>query len=382
MTGLVYIVCGGTGGHLAPGVATAQRLREHGVDVRLMVSEKEVDSRLLASYPDLPCQRVKGAPFGLHPAILLRFVYCSLFGFIQAFRLLRLGRPGALVAFGGYLSASFVIAARLLRIPVVLHEANRKVGRSIRSLADLADMVFLPEGVELDSADPSHRRSLGMPLRREVRHIIKDEIRQQLDIPLHAKVVCFVGGSQGAEAINKWVERHRRSLCADGLWIFLVAGPGKQQLPDVEVFESDAAGPVEARSFAFHNALHELFSASDIVVSRAGAGTVAELVACLTPSILIPYPHAADQHQLANARDLERRGGCIVLGQDQISMLYREILDLAYNDWLLSRMRQNLRRIGRGDAASELAGFIIERYLGGKHSVPSPNPTPQDVHAS
>lgn len=382
MADSVYIVCGGTGGHLSPGLGTAQRLRERGVNVQLLVSEKEVDSRLLASYPEFPYIRVKGAPFGLHPLIMGRFLGQSLVGFLQAVRLLRTGRPGALVAFGGFLSAGFVIAARILGIPVVLHEANRRVGRSIRSLADLADMVFLPEGVELDSADPSHRRPLGMPLRREIRHIQKDHIRQQMGIPLHAKVVCFVGGSQGAQPINKWVERHRRSLCADGLWIFLVAGPGKQNLPDCEIFESDSSGKVEARTFAFHNALHELFSASDVVVSRAGAGTLAELIACLTPSILIPYPHAADQHQLANARDLERRGGCVLLPQSELSMLYREILDLVFNDWLLSRMRQNLRRLNRGDAASDLASFLIDRYLKAPPSPQSPTPHPGTTHAA
>lgn len=248
-------------------------------------------------------------------------------------------------------------------IPVVLHEANRKVGRSIRSLSGIADMVFVPEGVQLPGVEPRRLRRLGMPLRREVRHIPKEEIRARLGLPLHAKVLVVVGGSQGAEVLNKWVERHRRSLAADGIWVYLVTGPGKQNLPELETIESDLGGMVEVRTFAFHSALQELFSAADVVVSRAGAGTIAELVACLAPSILVPYPHAADQHQLANASDLERRGGCILVRQEQVNSLYREVLDLIFNDWLLGRIRDNLRRLAQKDPAMEICDHVIRKYL-------------------
>ncbi len=363
MAGPVYIVCGGTGGHLAPGIATAQRFQEMKLPVELVISEKEVDSRLLQSYPDIPYRRAKGAPFGWKPARLGAFIGKTFLGFWQSYNLIRTRRPAAVLAFGGFLSVSFCIAARMHKVPVILHEANRKVGRSIRSLSRMADMVFLPDGVTLGGLPPRRVRHLGMPLRREVEHIPKDEIRSRLGIPLHAKVLTVVGGSQGALALNQWVERHRASIASEGIWIFLVAGPGKQSLPELETYQSDQAGPVEVRTFAFHTALHELFSASDVVVSRAGAGTIAELVACLTPSILIPFPYAADQHQLANARDLERRGGTILVEQEKLKTLYREVHDLIYNDWLLGQLRGNLRRLNYGDPAMDICRFVQARYL-------------------
>jgi UDP-N-acetylglucosamine--N-acetylmuramyl-(pentapeptide) pyrophosphoryl-undecaprenol N-acetylglucosamine transferase len=361
----VYIICGGTGGHLAPGIATAQRFLEEKIPVELIISEKEVDSRLLQAYPDIPYKRAKGAPFGWKPGRLIRFLYGSTFGFIQGFSLLRRTKPTAVIAFGGYLSAGFVISAWILKVPVILHEANRKPGRSIRSLAGMADRIYLPDGVHLRGIEPRRIRHLNMPLRREVHHIVKEEIRNRLSIPMHVKVLTVVGGSQGAEALNKWVERHRASLAADGIWVFLVAGPGKQVLPELETYVSDMGSRIEVRSYAFHNALHELFSASDVVVGRAGAGSMAELVTCVTPSILIPYPYAADQHQLANARDLERRGGAILVEQSQLKGLYREVLDLIYNDWLLGRMRNNLKRLIHGDAAMEICQFVIRTYING-----------------
>lgn len=362
MSGPVYIVCGGTGGHLAPGIATAQRLLEADLAVKVVISEKEIDSRLLKTHPEIPCLRAGGAPFSLKPLSLLRFLQKTICGFIRAVREMRKERPVVVLAFGGFLSVSYVIAAWTLRIPVVLHEANRVAGRSIRFLSGMADMIFLPEGVPLTGVEPRRLRRLGMPLRREIRHIPKEKIRNEMGIPVHAKVLVVAGGSQGAEVLNTWVERHHKSLAADGIWILLVSGPGKNKLPEVVSLKSDGGAPVEIRTFVFHSAMHELFSCADLVVSRAGAGTIAELISCLAPSVLIPYPYAADDHQLANARDLERRGGCILISQESVKDLYREILDLIYNDWLLSRMRDNLRKLGHVDAAGQLAGYIVRTY--------------------
>ena len=218
MAGPVYIVCGGTGGHLAPGIATAQRLMDAGVRIRVIVSEKEVDSRLMESYPEIPHRCAKGAVFSLRPVGLLRFIYANLRGFASALRQMRRERPVTVLAFGGYLSVSYVLAAWVLRLPIVLHEANRIAGRSIRFLSSMADMIFLPDGVALSGTEPRRMRRIGMPLRKEVRHIPKDEIRDKLGIPMHAKVLLVVGGSQGALVLNEWVQQTYKSLSADGIW--------------------------------------------------------------------------------------------------------------------------------------------------------------------
>jgi UDP-N-acetylglucosamine--N-acetylmuramyl-(pentapeptide) pyrophosphoryl-undecaprenol N-acetylglucosamine transferase len=362
----VYIVCGGTGGHLAPGIATAQRLMEAGARLLLVVSVKEVDSRLLQAYPEVPYRREAGAPFSASPAGLARFLFLNLRSFISGWRQLRRERPAVVLAFGGFLSVSYALSAWLLGIPVVLHEANRVPGRSIRFLAGIAERVYAPDGVALAGVEPRRLKRLGMPVRKEVRHISKDVIRRRLDIPLHAKVLLVVGGSQGAMVLNDWVEQHYKSLAADGIWTLLVAGPGKQRLPDLERLQDDHGREVQLRVFAFHHAMHELLSCADLALGRAGAGTIAELAVCRTPSILVPYPYAADNHQLANARDLERRGGCILIPQPQVHELYREVLDLVYNDWLLGRMRTNLQCLVHGDAAHELAQGIFKDFLADK----------------
>lgn len=359
----VYIVCGGTGGHLAPGIATAQRLRGEGIPVKLVVSEKEIDGRLLQAYPDIPYIRASGAPFILRPRALMTFIRQNLRGLLGAYRVLRREDPPVLIAFGGFLTVAYAAVAWFLHIPVVLHEANRIPGRSIRLLSGLADLVLLPDGVGIPGMDRRRVRHLGMPLRAEVKHTRKETIREKMRIPLSAKVLVVAGGSQGAEALNQWVQRHHRVLAADGIWTLLVAGPGKVNLPEVSRFLSDKGETVETRTWEFHPSMHDLFSCADVVISRAGAGTIAELIICLTPGLLVPYPHAADGHQEANARYLERRGAAILVDQDDLGLLYREVLDVIYNDWLQGKMRTNLRRLNDEGAAGTLARLIHRTYL-------------------
>jgi UDP-N-acetylglucosamine--N-acetylmuramyl-(pentapeptide) pyrophosphoryl-undecaprenol N-acetylglucosamine transferase len=195
---------------------------------------------------------------------------------------------------------------------------------------------------------------MGMPVRREVRHISKDQIRQEMNIPRHVKVLVIVGGSQGAQPLNDWASNSIPTLVAEGVWPIIVTGPGKGVIGVKPRYVRDNGETVPVGIVEFHDNMHELLSCADLVVSRAGAGTIAELIACLCPSILIPYPYAADDHQLFNAVDLEQRGGCVVIPQVQLDGLLREVMELIYNDWMLSEIRRNLRLLNRGDAGDKL----------------------------
>jgi len=357
----VIIVCGGTGGHLSPGIATAQRIRDDGDRALLVVSEKEIDTRLASRYTDLTFVKSPGAGFSLSPVRLLRFVYHNLRGLLFSFRLLRRERPAIVLAFGGFMSVGYALSARLLGIPLALHEANRVVGRSIRTLSGLADIVYTPQGVKLPDLSPGRALSMGMPLRKEIAHLPKESIRRSMDIPRHVKLLVIIGGSQGAQALNDWAANTVPSLAREGIWTIVVTGPGKGVVGVKPTYTSDNEESVEVRVMEFHDKVYELFSCADLVVSRAGAGSVAELAACLCPSILVPFPHAADNHQDANARFFERQGGCIVVNQSQIHTLQREVLDIIFNDWLIDQMRRNLRQMNRGNAACQLVKDLHQR---------------------
>ncbi len=356
----VVIVCGGTGGHLAPGIAMAQELVDRGHTCVLVLSRKEVDSRLYRRYPEFSALRVAGAPFRLHPLGFLRFATGVVASFRDANKYYRAERPTAVIAFGGFLSTAFVLAASVRDIPIFLHEANRRSGKAIRFLARFADRVYLPHGVKLRSLGRLGARHVGFPIRRDVRHVKKDIVRRTFDLPPHSKLLVVFGGSQGAAPLNAWLEENLDAFVSKGISVYCITGVGKGR-EWTEVRQSDAGDPVHVRFIAFGDDMGSLLSAADLVVSRAGAGSIAELIECLTPAILVPYPHAADRHQHENARYMEQCGASLVIDESEISNLRREVEDLIFNDGLLGVMRGNLRALNRGNQAAAVADDIEDR---------------------
>ncbi|MBC2595371.1 UDP-N-acetylglucosamine--N-acetylmuramyl-(pentapeptide) pyrophosphoryl-undecaprenol N-acetylglucosamine transferase [Ruficoccus amylovorans] len=340
------IACGGTGGHLAPGIALAEGLVGAGHEACLLISNKDVDSRLVKSYPQLEFVRSPGCGMSWKPLGFLRFQWEQLRSFILAVRLIRRRKPAAIVGFGGFLSVGVTLAGFMLGYPVVLHEANRRPGRAIRMLSGLAQRIYLPEGTQLKSLPPQTVRHSGYPVRKEIRRLPQDVARQKLGIQVSGKLLLVFGGSQGAVALNKWVTENFDRLARENISVYCLTGLNHGTMGMVEHKLDD--GQVACAYFVpFCDRMAEVLSAADLVVSRAGAGSIAEFIRCHTPSIIIPFPFAADDHQRANARFFEQQGGTIVVEQENISSLTDEVIDTIFNDWLLNKMRENLERLDR-----------------------------------
>lgn len=340
------ISCGGTGGHLSPGIALAEGLAGRGHQAVLLVSRKKVDVRLLEKYPHLRFVRVPGTGFSLHPLKLLRCVVSQAQGFLVCLRLLRAERPDGVVGFGGFTSSAIVLAARLLGVPSALHESNRVPGLAIRAFGRFAQRVYLPAGIRLASVRPAATRHVGLPVRREIVRTASAVARAALGLAEYQKVLVVLGGSQGSGALNGWVQQNLESFATEGIQVYCVTGLGKGEDRALE-FKAKTGAPVFARFVAFSDRIAELLSAADLVVSRAGAGTLVELIRCATPAILVPYPEAADDHQRANAAFFERQGGGLAIEQTQLAGLHAEVLDVIFNDWLLKKFRANLQRMDR-----------------------------------
>ncbi len=343
------ISCGGTGGHLSPGIALAEGLAARGHKATLLISEKKVDARLIEKYPHLLFVRIPGTPFSWHPVKFLRCVLSQARGVSFCLHLLRTHRPDGIVGFGGFTSASIVVAGRMLGVPVALHESNRVPGLAVRALGRLARRVYLPTGVRIASVRPAATRHMGLPVRREIVRTPSAAARMALGLEPNQRVVAIFGGSQGATPLNDWARRELPVLAAEGIQVYCVTGLGKGA-PEIHELRSRNGGVVRAIFVPFCDRVAELLSAADLVISRAGAGTLAELIRCETPAILVPYPHAADDHQRANAAFFERQGGGIVVPQTALGGLHAELLDVIFNDWLLRQFRSNLQRMDRANS--------------------------------
>ena len=362
------IACGGTGGHLSPGISLAETLIDRGHKVTLLVSRKSIDARLLEKYPQLSFERAPGAGFSASPLGFLRFVFSQLHAILfAAFFLLR-RRPDVYLSFGGFLTFGMAVVCRLCAIPVVLHEANRVPGRAVRLLSGVATRVYLPPSVKIGGLPPMAVRHAGFPVRKEIRPVPRAEARAGLLMPPDGRMLLILGGSQGASSLNAWLESSLDRFAAAGISVLCVTGPDKGS-GRLEERTGPGGRKVAFRFIPFCDRMADALSAADLVVSRAGAGSIAEFTACSLPAILIPYPFAADKHQDENARFFELQGGGFVVPQPRLASLTDEVLRVIGDDALLARMRENLVQLGRTHdwhmMTDDLIALARERANGG-----------------
>ena len=350
MSGLV-IACGGTGGHLAPGIALAEALRKQGCPCWLLISTKTVDARLAEKYADLDFIPIPGAAFSLNPWRLAVFISTLLKGYWVSVRLLIRHRPQAVVGFGGFLTMVVGLAALTGGYPLMLHEANRRPGRAVRLLARFSRRVYLPEGVELKTIDPERVRHCGYPVRCEVRRLPKALARQRLGVDLQAPLLVVLGGSQGAAFLNEWALKHAEELGRRGISMYVIYGPNK---PPPHQNESSSNSHARIYWTPFSEDMAAVLSSADVIVARAGAGSLAEIIRCRVPAILVPYPYAADDHQVANAAFMAKYESARVVSQSDGDALFKEVLNLIGDQVSQSRLRDNLEGLDRTDGLERL----------------------------
>lgn len=310
------IACGGTGGHLFPGLAVAEALRERGHEVMLFVSEKEIDSTALREHPEfrsekLPSVAMPSRPFS--PA-MIRFARRTLESLRRCGAVYRKFRPAVVLGMGGFTSTAPVIAARLRRIPCFIHESNAIPGRANRIAARFADRVLL--GLEdcrnhFQGADCV---LTGTPVRRNLgRRLDRGTAAGVFGLDPSKPTVLVTGGSQGAAGINKLLFKTAPLLADKGLQVIHLTGRNDDRLAAANYQREGIAHHVEP----FHHRMEEAYSAADIVVSRAGASSLSEICLFGLPSILIPYPHATDDHQRANASILVSAGAARLVPESE-----------------------------------------------------------------
>lgn len=354
------IACGGTGGHLSPGIALAEELVSRNWECTLLISNKQVDSRLVNKYEQFGYVAVDGRPFSARPDRLLLFLVSLIKGTVRCRRIIHERRPDVVIGFGGFLSMPAMSAGFFAGLPTVIHEANRVAGRVTRIVSWFARRIYLPKGVSIRTKRKSRIRYLGMPVRKEIKSTSKSAAKKSLGLNPDQKVLLIMGGSQGAEALNKWVKASLPALAQKEIQVFCLTGGSEAD--GSMTFKSPKGEEVKSLFRRFSHDMATVLCAADLVVSRSGAGSIAEMMRCRAPGILIPYPYSADDHQVANAQNFEMLGCGLHMSQDYIGDLLEEVREIIYNDWLLQKFRRNLELADRTDVQAFIASDL-ERII-------------------
>ena len=351
----IVLAGGGTGGHLYPGIAVADELRRRHPDcaVRFVGSSRSLEAEILKR---ARCDAVSipARPFTKLPWKWPSFALCSAAAYRQSVRILRAFDVDLLVALGGYTAYWPARAARARGVPVVVLEQNAVPGRANRRIARWAKAVCVQFP---DSADAFPKGAnvvtTGNPVRPEVVQLGRNEGRKRFAIAREAKVLLVVGGSQGAGAVNELMVGMARELARmKGLFVIHQTGKSDQ----ARVRSAYQVAGVSGRAQAFFHDLPSALSAADLVVSRAGATSIAEFCARGLPSVLIPFPYAADNHQSANAKALASHDAAVVVEQAGLDReAFRTlVVELLQDEARLAKMGDNARRLGAPDALDKV----------------------------
>jgi UDP-N-acetylglucosamine--N-acetylmuramyl-(pentapeptide) pyrophosphoryl-undecaprenol N-acetylglucosamine transferase len=351
----VLIMAGGTGGHVFPALAVARRLRDVGVEVVWLGTRRGLEARLVpAAGFELDTIAIRGARRGgwLHWLLLPMRLAVAMF---QSWRILRRRRPDAVLAMGGFVAGPGALMTRVTRTPLLIHEQNAVAGLTNRWLAYVSDVVMsgFPDAF---GALPGVRH-VGNPVRAEI--LALPAPQERLAGRSGRLRVLVVGGSQGAQVFNRVIPR-AVGLVPAGLRPEIRHQAGRTEQATTEGAYRQVTDT--ARVEAFIDDMAEAYRWADLVVCRAGAMTVAELAAAGVASVLVPYPHAVDDHQTANARFLAEREAAILLSQPEFTpaRAAEAFTQLAGNRELLMKMAVHARGCAVPDATEAVARLCRE----------------------
>jgi UDP-N-acetylglucosamine--N-acetylmuramyl-(pentapeptide) pyrophosphoryl-undecaprenol N-acetylglucosamine transferase len=340
----VVIAAGGTGGHIYPGIAIAEELkaRDMGNQVFFIGGRGGLEEALIKKEGfEIKTIVARGLLRKLsYKAISAPFV--AIKGFFDSLSILRKFKPAGVIVTGGYVSFPVIAAAKLLRIPVLLHEQNTLPGFTNRFWSSFVEVVAL----SFDITQKYIKGTLtGNPVRRRI-----IEARRK---PRDKKTLLIWGGSQGARAINQAVISDLNKLSK---WdVIHVTGERYFEMVSDRV---DRTTYPFYRIYPYVYNVEELLLQADLVVSRAGATAIFEMLALGLPAILIPFPYSAEGHQDLNAKVVASAGAAVVLEQANIAELPGLIEQLMNNENQLREMSRNAKKIFRPDAAGKIVDLL------------------------
>lgn len=363
----VVISGGGTGGHIYPALAIAGALQEHADAKILYMGSKEKNGKdsleqRLSTNAGLPFKGVSACGLRRKSPLIVRDLQVNYQGMCQAKKILQQFLPHVVIGTGGYGAAPVLKAANKLHIPIMIHEQNAYPGITNRFLAPQAAAVCLTFE-EAKQYFPANCKFVltGLPVRQAILAADKAEACSFFQLQPDRVTLLATGGSQGAHALNEAMLGAYHEILATGAQIIHITGPNNF---------ADVKAKVEAQGLWQHPGLVLLdyldrmdlaIAAADLVVSRAGASFLAEVMCAGVASVLIPYPYAAANHQMLNAKSMEKAGAATIIENAALDeeRLLAKVLPLIKQDEKRRQMSQASLAMAKPQAADEIAGLAI-----------------------
>jgi len=355
----IAIACGGTGGHLFPGLAVAEELRQRGHDTILLVSPKQIDALALEGAKEQQSHALPGIgwPGFLSPRVF-KFGLSLLSSWRECGQVYRDFQPTAVVGMGGFTSAIPLLLGRQLHLPTLIHESNAIPGRVTRMIAPWVNKTLLGFDGCANYLRKAHCVVTGTPVRRGLERIERAVAAEKFGLNPALPIVLIMGGSQGAHGLNELVLKslplwqHQR----EEIQFIHLTGQADANIAEINYRRQRLVAVVQA----FSTEMEHFYSLADVVISRSGASSLTELSHYGLPSVLVPYPAAADDHQLFNARIFEKAGAARIMVESKATpeMLHQIVAEILTNAELRHGMAAAAQKLAEPDAARRVAEEI------------------------
>ena len=361
----VIMTCGGTGGHIYPAISIADKIMQRypGSEILFIGTKKGMENSLVPA-AGYPIKGIDASGFDRRN-LLKNFKTLSDFlkGEKEAKKIIEEFAPDAVIGTGGYVTGTVVLQASRMGIHTYIHEQNAVPGMTNKMLERLVDKVFISFKEAADSFKSKEKILLvGNPVRSGFVSRDRNAVREELGIDPSAFVVLCFGGSLGAEVLNKSVLSLIDDISGKGVKLLFVTG--KRYYDEIKAeFDAVEADKSGVELIAYANNMPDLMSASDLIVSRAGAIAISEITVSGKPSVLVPSPNVTHNHQYWNARSLSDAGAALLIEEKQIAAdadyFKKEVCALISDGERLAAMAEKSKELGNSGAADMIVDNIF-----------------------
>jgi UDP-N-acetylglucosamine--N-acetylmuramyl-(pentapeptide) pyrophosphoryl-undecaprenol N-acetylglucosamine transferase len=351
----ILVMAGGTGGHIFPGIAVANKLESMGWKVHWLGTAKRMEATLVPEHGfDISFINIAGLR-NKNWKEWLKTPFKLMLSLLQSIQVIRKVKPDVVLGMGGYASAPGGVAAWLMRKPLVLHEQNAVAGMSNRFLSKLATRVLSAFPGAFDSK--IEHQVIGNPLRSDI-IAIENVIPVE---PASSKKVLVVGGSLGAKVLNETVPQAMKQIKIQSIDVWHQTGKGNKEAV-LESYQEYGLPEDKVKVTEFIEDMAEAYKWADVVICRAGALTVSELAMAAKPAVFVPLPHAVDDHQTKNAMYLVSRGAAKLLPQSEFNgtTLAQLLNSLFISDTVVQKMAKSAHDAAHADATTNVADICAK----------------------